>query len=360
MLFTKGYGKLVIGVAVLLMLGILAVLLLQSKDNRAEAPAQAAIPPARQLSVWITDWQWEEGNADWSSIPAGSADLQLFAAYFDERDELYFTDTLTNALPRLHELAAEEADLESVIGLTLVNDVIHADGSSVQKDSELLNRLTATEEARQRHIQRIAQTVEQYSLEQIEIDYEQVEEQDWPNMLLFYEELAGRLKEMNVSLRVVLEPRAPVEQLELPEGPEYVMMAYNLYGGHSGPGPKADLDFIAALAGRMSHIPGDPIIAFSTGGFDWEEEGGTSSLTEQSAADLADSLGLKPERDPGSGSVYFEYNNEAGIKHTVWYADDVTLRGWIDEASRQGIYKVALWRLGELGEETIRMLGEIK
>ncbi|MEK5061695.1 glycosyl hydrolase family 18 protein [Paenibacillus sp. FSL H7-0326] len=359
------YGKPAFVFVVLLVIGLLAALLfflLQNKNAQApvKAPGQASELPAQELSVWITDWQWEAGIEDWSALHKGTVDLQLFAAYFDERDELYFTETMSNALPRLHELTGVEADSDARIGLTLVNDIIHDDGSTVQKDPELLTRLTSTNESRARHMESITKIVERYGLDQIEIDYEQIKDQDWPNMIRFYEELALELDEMNVSLRIVLEPKAPIEELKLPEGPEYVMMAYNLYGGHSGPGPKADMVFIKELAARMSHLPGDPIMAFSAGGFDWSEGSSTVSLTEKAAADLLDRYEITPERDTKSGSLYFNYTDEDGAPHTVWYANHETLQGWMEEAGREGIHKYAIWRLGELGEDTRDLLREIE
>lgn len=359
------YGKPGIVLVALLVIGLLVALLyflLQNKSAQApvKAPEQASELPARELSVWITDWQWEAGIEDWSSLHNGAVDVQLFAAYFDERDELYFTETMSNALPRLHEQTGVDADSNARIGLTLVNDIIHNDGSTVQKDPELLTRLTATKESRARHMESITNIVERYGLDQIEIDYEQIKDQDWPNMIRFYEELALELNELNVSLRVVLEPKAPIEELKLPAGPEYVMMAYNLYGGHSGPGPKADMAFIEELAARMSHLPGDPVIAFSAGGFDWSEGGSTTSLTEKAAADLLDLYRITPKRDTESGSLYFNYSDEKGAPHTVWYADHETLQGWMETASREGIHKYAIWRLGELGEDTRDLLREVE
>ncbi|WP_409344172.1 hypothetical protein [Paenibacillus sp. MBLB4367] len=64
----------------------------------------------------------------------------------------------------------------------------------------------------------------------VEIDYEKIRDSDWSKVGIFYEELYRRLQAMGKTLRIVLEPRAPIERLTLPEGPVYVMMAYNLYG----------------------------------------------------------------------------------------------------------------------------------
>src|SRR5690606_32889434 len=116
----------------------------------------------------------------------------------------------------------------------------------------------------------IVALVEAYDLDGVEIDYERIGDGDWDNMTAFIAALYQELSARGLSLRVVLEPRAPIERLSLPRGPVYVMMAYNLYGSHSGPGPKADDAFIRQLAKRMDRLPGSQNrIAFATGGFDW-------------------------------------------------------------------------------------------
>lgn len=307
-----------------------------------------------ELSAWLVDWQWKAGMDDMRSIANGLAGLQVFAAYFDSTGSLYFNEDSRKAMPQIVE-SSRQSGLVNV-DLTVVNDRVNRDGSSIQKDSALITKLMATEESRNKHIQEILDAVAKYNLHGVEIDYEKIDDQDWNNVILFYKEIYQRLHGQGKSLRIVLEPRTPIERIKLPEGPAYVMMAYSLYGNHSGPGPKADQAFIAKLARRMDQVPGDNFIALSAGGFDWGETGKVTALTEKRAAELSrKSIGF-PKRDAESGSLYFDYMDDHSVKHTVWYADSVTLSQWIDISRRAGYHKIALWRLGDLGQATLQVL----
>ncbi|MED5018723.1 glycosyl hydrolase family 18 protein [Paenibacillus chibensis] len=313
-----------------------------------------AVSVEKELSSWVVDWQWKSGLEDFGKLAGGLGSLQLFAVYFDEADRLYMTEDLKREMPSVLQ-AAKDASMNRVY-VTLVNDLHLADGTEVQKDPDLLTRLLKSEESRSKHIADIIDWTEQYGIQGVEIDYEKVSDRDWPRMTAFYSELYERLHVVGKSLRIVLESRAPIERLDLPKGPEYVMMAYNLYGTHSGPGPKADYLFLDKLARRMNHLAGDNIIAIAAGGFDWSGQGKVKAVTEKKASELARQAQVSPERDTASGSLHFEYYDDTGGKHTVWYADDKTLIGWLDTLRRDGYGKAAIWRLGELGENSVEQL----
>lgn len=308
----------------------------------------------KEVSSWVVDWQWKSGLEDFRQIASGLGSLQLFAVYFDEADHLYMTDDLKKGLPEMLQ-SAKDASLDKVY-LTLVNDRYLQDGTEVQKDPDLVSRLVESEAARSQHIGDIMGLVSRYGVQGVEIDYEKIKDNDWQQVKAFYNELYEKLHEQGKSLRIVLESRAPIEQLDLPSGPEYVMMAYNLYGTHSDPGPKADYIFLDKLARRMNHLPGGNVIAIAVGGFDWSGQGKVTAVTEKRAVELTRRAVTPPERDPASGSLHFEYVDDKGEKHIVWYADDSTLTGWLDTLRRDGYGKVAIWRLGELSENSLAKL----
>ncbi|WP_054026632.1 glycosyl hydrolase family 18 protein [Bacillus sp. FJAT-28004] len=324
-----------------------------SSNGNKQHTADVALPV---LSAWIVDWQWKQGLEDLSIIKGELTSLQLFAAYFDYKDSLYFTDKFQQALPEIMKVYKKNEQQQ--IYMTIVNDQFNENGESIQKDSSLITRLVASEKSRKKHVDELLAAVDQFGVNGIEINYERVEEQDWERVLLFYSELYARLQKEGKSLRIVLEPRAPIEQFKLPEGPDYVMMAYNLYGSHSGPGPNADKAFIEQLASRMEVLPGKPYMAFSVGGFDWREDGKVEALTEERAALLLKQTGSTAQRDQASGSMYFEYTDAEtdNMKHTVWYADQVTISQWLDIAKRSGYSKAAIWRLGEIEMDSLSNL----
>lgn len=309
-----------------------------------------------ERSVWLADWRWKAGMEQLGTVAGGLTSLQLFAAYFNEFDRLLFTEEFRKALPAVQQ-EAEQSGMNRLF-LTLVNDIKYDDErGDLQKDSELVSRLVKDFSSRSRHINEIVAAVEMYDLSGVELDYERISDGDWPNFTQLIIELHARLSGIGKELRVVFEPRAPIERLDLPEGPVYIMMAYNLYGNHSGPGPKADDAFVHKLATRMKGLSGQPYIALSSGGFDWHgETGKAAGITERQAANLASGATSPPVRDKASGALHFEYMDSSGAKHNVWYADGKTLGQWIQAAKSKGIYNIAIWRLDELGEESLKQL----
>ncbi|RIX49237.1 glycosyl hydrolase [Paenibacillus nanensis] len=318
------------------------------------AEQESAASAETALSAWIVDWDAEAGAADLAAVAASLESLQLFGAYYDEQRQI----TLREGFNRLID-AADEAALEENGGeryLTVVNDILLGNGNSLQKDTGLVSNLAATVESRRDHAEEVVALAKEYGFDGVELDYERIADADWPHVIALYNEMHQSLSAEGLKLRVLVEPGAPVTQHLLPEGPQYVIMAYNLYGTHSGPGPKADLAMIGKLAAKMDHIPGDPVMAFAAGGFDWNAEGAASAVTEIAAAKLAESAGVQPERDRKSGALYFAYTDEQGDKHTVWYADQETLRLWIEGAKQRGVHRVAIWRLGGISESSLDYL----
>jgi len=351
----KVTGKWRVVVTITIIIGITAMY--RGVEGRShEEKKLIRVEPSLELSTWVVDWQWKSSIEDLREISKGLTSFQVFAAYFDESDSLYYTEQMQEALPRIFETAKQSGLTE--VDLTLVNDLIKKDGTEVQKDSDMITRLMSTDKSREKHIEEILAAVMKYDFHGVEIDYEKIKDSDWDHVCAFYRELYQRLHAMDKSLRIVLESRMPIEKLQLPEGPAYVMMAYNLYGTHSGPGPKADLAFITKLAKRMDRLPGENIIALSAGGFDWAEQGKVTAVTEKRAAELSLQSVSSPKRDNASGSMYFDYIDDDHVRHTVWYADDVTISQWMSTLRQRGYYKIAIWRLGGLGQLTIQELNQ--
>lgn len=316
---------------------------------------EAAEQPMEK-TAWLVDWQWKAGSEDLQGMTNGLTSVQMFAAYFDETDNLFFTDAFQKGLPKVQEIARKSSLVH--VDLTIVNDQKRKDGSDIQKEPTIVTRLMATPQSRTKHIDQIMEAVSAYHFHGVEIDYERIDERDWDNMVDFINELYERLHEKEKTLRIVLEPRTPIERISLPKGPVYVMMAYNLYGTQSGPGPKADRTFIKELAARMKAVPGEKVIAISAGGFDWSESGEVTAVTEEQAVELAKTSLEMPRRDNASGSIHFQYVDEKNQKHTVWYADETTLKTWSNVISGEGYHNLALWRLGDLSRESVRFLNE--
>jgi hypothetical protein len=333
-----------------------AVVYLQGADKPGDGERAAS---NLSFTAWIADWQWKEGIEDFRVIAPRLDRVQLFGVYFDDRDRINATEGLDAAVAAVREAAGPDGGNRVRVDLAIVNDIVHADGTTTQKVPALLSRWMASGERRGALIERIAELAEAYRADGVEIDFERVRDEDWERVILFFGELHDRLRASGRQLRIVLEPRAPVEHFAWPEGPEYVMMAYNLYGPHSGPGPKADDALIRRLADRMDRLPGNRALAIAAGGFDWSESGGAAAVTERQALELARRSAGEGgvSRDEASGSLHFEYVDDDGARHTVWYADRNTLERWIETARNAGISRIAIWKLGGFERSTLDGLG---
>lgn len=295
-----------------------------------------------RLSAWITYWDISAGEKEFDRIGKKLQNLSYFAAYFNQDDQLFVPVELT-ALRDKHK----QKSGKQTAYLSFVNDKINADGSFRLKDTQILRRLLADDAAVDKHIAEIIDLTRRYGYDGIEIDYEQVwkDELVWKVFPSFINRLYFAAWKQNIPLRVVLEPSAPFKEAAFAKGPEYVVMLYNLYGVHSGPGPKANAAFIRQTIKRMAALPEQKAIALATGGCSWGSNGEKKFVTEQEAKTLAVTLDIEPVRDEASQGLTFTYTN-ADISYQIWYADAKTLHYWASVAREHGIADISLWRLG--------------
>ncbi len=309
--------------------------------------------PIIEISAWVAYWNGEQALEELPILIDNMSSVQAFGAIFDEDDKIIFPSKYRNILPKIKLICNE---YNKKLYLTIVNDRINANENITQKDSKMLKRILISKEKRDSHIEEILDNAKQGGYNGVEIDYEKIDKDTLESFSIFIKELYSKLELEGIELRVILEPNIKLDKINLPEGPDYLIMAYNLYGNHSGPGPKADIEFIKKLSAKMDNVTGKKWMAFSTGGFDWKEGVSPRSLTEKEAIVLAKDKNAKINRDEASGGAYFEYMDEDGAEHSVWYADEKTLDLWIKTSKECGYENIALWKLGGNEEGTLRYI----
>ncbi|WP_371373484.1 hypothetical protein [Sporomusa aerivorans] len=309
-------------------------------DNQTAGKADAKETSGKV--AWLAYWDLDAGVKDLQRLGNKLDKLSYFGAYFDASDRIFIPRELSD---KRKELKAKKGKYETY--LTIVNDKQNADESVIMKDTEVLRRAFASSAAMDRHIDAIVALTLQGKYDGIEIDYERIwsDEQVARSFAIFVDKLFLKARENNLKLRVVLEPGTPFSYANLPQGPEYVVMFYNLYGLHSEPGPKANKDFIERTAQQMRALRGGASAAFATGGCLWGDNGKRALLTEAEAKTLAVTFDSKPKRDAASQCLVFTYK-DSGVTYQVWYADVETINYWIGIAKEQGVNNFSLWRLG--------------
>jgi spore germination protein len=277
--------------------------------------------------------------------------ISLFAAYYDEVGQLFVPGEVQELMEALEEGPGGHSIL-----LTVVNDVLLLEGGASLKDRQLMQERFRDAPAREAHAEEILDLALAMSVHGIELDFENLGKDTglWQDYAAFIQLMQEKSTGAGLALSVVLEPSA-LGRTRFPEGPQYVVMFYNLHGNHSGPGPKADLDFIKKLARDMqAHLPGTPAAAFAGGGFDWGA-GRVSAVTELEAENLQTAHKAELHPDWGSGTLRFEYQKK-GHRHEVWYADGTTLQKWAAAARGEGVNRFYLWLLGGNKPASLQML----
>ncbi len=328
------------GTLTLLMFCFMALLIGCAPQAATTAPESGA----GVLSAWIVDWDLEQGLEEWKAQRDVLRNVYAFGAYFDARGDVFL------AAPWVRLLAGGASCWNGPppqSWLTVVNDRVTAQGA-VQKDPELVRALLSNPLFRRRYMQTFTTLVATYGFQGLELDFEKVYPADWPHYLRFCSQLAEILRHRNIAFRVVLQPQRAYISDVLPKDLDYCVMGYNLYGHHSGPGPKATPDFLRTVADmlRESGVLNKTGLALATGGFDWKAEKDARNVTEKEALSLAQRYGAAPVRDQASGYLVFRYRSENSEEHEVWYADAATLSKLWEAAYAAGFRDLTLWRLG--------------
>ena len=311
----------------------------------AQATAAARLGPNDRLTAWIADWDLARGLAEWRSHRQLFDSVRVFAAYFDERDHAALSPAWVAALG---------SDVRTVFGqtpayLTVVNDIATPTGKGNKlKDPELVRRLLATPQARAAHIDELIRLALRHRFAGLEIDYENVAAPTWPDFCVFIADLSAAAAAQGLAVSVVLQPQRRYLAAPLPSGPAYVLMGYNLFGAHSGPGPKATPAFLAQQARALQAIGllNDTALALATGGFDWTDGKAAKQLTESEAVSLLAQKGSQPERSDPDGYLVTRYPDATGKDHEVWHADAATFDTLWRAAQSAGFTRLAVWRLG--------------
>ena len=297
-----------------------------------------------KVSVWVTYWDTKGLLEELKIWEPYLKQINYFAAYFKEDGSL-FVPQATNETKESIDSFYEGRELSKY--LTIVNDQQLEDGTSTLKNTDLLYSLFETEETMNRHVNDILQITLEGGYDGIEIDYEAIRNDLvlWDMYLTFLKSLTKVAKDNNLSVRVLLEPSTPVDDIQFPKGIEYIMMCYNLHGYGSEPGPKANRDFLVELTEKMKKVSNCRGFALATGGFDFSSDGKTTAVTLAEAIELQTNEEKDSYRDEESKCMVFTYTKQ-NITHEVWFADEDTLMYWTKVLKEEGEKNISIWRLG--------------
>jgi cellulose synthase/poly-beta-1,6-N-acetylglucosamine synthase-like glycosyltransferase/peptidoglycan/xylan/chitin deacetylase (PgdA/CDA1 family) len=192
--------------------------------------------------------------------------------------------------------------------------------------------------------------LEKYKFQGLNIDLEELKEDSDEPMIGFVRKLHDKLKEKNLLL--TQEIMAGNDDFNVPALARYndylVLMAYDQHYSISDPGPISSQRWIEkTLDETAKEIPSEKIIlGLAAYGYDWPHGDEADAITYQKALATANIYKQKINFDNDTYNSSYQYKDDDGLLHDVYFTDAVTNFNVIRFADEYGAAGTALWRLG--------------
>jgi spore germination protein YaaH len=294
-------------------------------------------------------WSAQSGLAELKAHGALFHQVSLFAYELDEAGNPCPGPGVTEIIPQFLQLAREKGFHPWV---TVVNDVQYHK-HKVLKDKQILENILWEPQARLAHVRSLASMMKKNGFAGLTLDYEGLENRQTANYRALVTELAQELAKDNIGLNVLVEPRrGPLPQ---PGTVRVIVMAYNLHGPHSGPGPRATTAFIAGLGNRgEGDSQGSPAVALAMGGFLWPKEGKVQKVSWKAAFEMAQ--GAAEVGRTLDSCPFARWPNRS----EMWFEDPLSLKAKWQAASQAGYRDLWLWHLGDNDERLFDCLKQLQ
>ena len=230
----------------------------------------------------------------------------------------------------------------------LVNN-FRSDG--LEWEREKLATMLANPVARTNAIKNLLAFVQQNKFAGISIDFENVPPTSQKDLRQFMVELYATFHPLGleISQSVPLDD-ASFDYKGLSEVADYlILMAYDEHESESDPGAVASqIWYTQALQKRFAELPSNKyVIAVGSYGYDWQQgKKPAEEITFQDAARLAQEAEEKITLDPASLNPTFNYEDDDGHSHSVWFLNAITTFNEMVTGNRFNPRGYALWRLG--------------
>ncbi len=217
-------------------------------------------------------------------------------------------------------------------------------------DGPGLARLLADPEKRRARLESLVAFLEASSLQGVVVDFEEVPKDAQPNAIAFLEEMRALFKPRGW-LTVVATPLDDDDwpYAEYAKAADYQMlMAYDEHYEEGEPGSIASQGwFVDMLSRRMKQLdPAHTIVAIGNYGYDWSGTKQAEDVTFQECALAARDSEATITLDAQTLNPHFDYSDDDGTTHQVWFLDAVTAFNQIRAADVFHPAGYALWRLG--------------
>ncbi|ASK64075.1 sporulation protein [Virgibacillus phasianinus] len=226
--------------------------------------------------------------------------------------------------------------------------------------SDLTHQMLHDSSSRQTLIDNIYRLVSTRGYAGVHIDFERIPAEDRDRFSTFLSELKERLEQKELLLTIAVPPKTS-EDIPWQKGYDYgaigsvvdfmLIMAYDWHHSGSVPGPIAPIEqvrqtieFCLTRVSRQKILLGIPLY-----GYDWtvpyNPETVATAISNQNAVELAISHGAPIQYSKKFESPYFNYVDQIGQRHVVWFEDSRSIAEKNKLIKEYGLLGLGAWQL---------------
>lgn len=264
--------------------------------------------------------------------------------------EWFFIDPIADTLKTDIDTAAYNLMKSHNVRILPILSNVNISSHNGNFDGKLLASVLKDPQKRERFLNDIVRKLEEYKLQGVNIDFEEIQNNTVTAMHDFQKELYKRLHPKNLLVTQDIMPDDDDFHLqELNECNDYIiLMAYDQHYNSSVPGSVSEQRWVEKELDEVGkRVPSEKIILGMAGyGYDWPEGDEGETITYQEAMSTAKEFNATIDFDNDTYNCTYQYNDHNNIHHIVFFMDAAGNFNSMRFADEYGTAGVALWRLG--------------
>lgn len=217
--------------------------------------------------------------------------------------------------------------------------------------AEPIGRILRTPALRKAFVKSLADTCVHYGFEGINIDLEELAINDNALLTAFVRETVDAFHARGLYVtQDIMALNGDYDVDALSRYVDYLfVMAYDEHMAESAPGPVSSQRWIERVVDDAARrVPNDKLVLGLAGyGYDWTADGRNNrDVSYLEALAEARGAGVMPDFDDDTYNLSFNYEDEDGLRHDVYFTDAATSWNVMRFGTEYGLAGFSLWRLG--------------
>jgi spore germination protein YaaH len=228
-------------------------------------------------------------------------------------------------------------------------------------DSSLVEQIIRDSEIRKKHIEDLIYVVNEWGVDGVTIDFEEIVPETREDFSIFIKELSQAFHQKGLFVGVALHPKVGKKNDQLYDfqdwkalaqsADELYIMAYGEHYDEGRPGPIASKDWVESIIAyaKAQEVPLEKFyLGIPLYGYDWtvDSEIKASGLKYNQIRELMKRYNVNEEWGEDAPAPFFRYIDGDGWEHEVWFENAASVEDKIDIADKAGFGGVTFWRLG--------------